>query len=199
MEKSESIKELSAALVKFAGLMIKVGKDAANPFFKNKYASLSNIIEVTQKPLADCGLAVIQMPAGENQLTTMLVHSSGEYIAETYTMKPVKSDPQGLGSAITYQRRYAMGAVLNLNIDEDDDGNQASAEKKPYVSAKVTPPKRKPVIKEATQQMKDAIAHLTKGGNWAQIDKHYEVPEKVRESINTAVKAQLQTTKTNES
>lgn len=146
MEKSESIKELSAALVKFAGLMIKVGKDAANPSFENKYASLSNIIEVTQKPLADCGLAVIQMPAGDNQLTTMLVHSSGEYIAETYTMKPVKSDPQGLGSAITYQRRYAMGAVLNLNIDEDDDGNNGS---RPHASEKITPPKREGLTKEA--------------------------------------------------
>ena len=186
-------------MVKFTGLMTKVVKDATNPFFKNKYASLSNIIEQTQKPLSDCGLAVIQMPAGENQLTTMLVHSSGEYIAETYVMRPVKSDPQGLGSAITYQRRYAMGAILNLNIDEDDDGNQASAEKKPYVSAKVTPPQRKKELKEATQQMKDAIDYLTKGGDWEKIEKHYEVPKNVRESINNAVKAQLQTTKTNES
>ena len=113
-------------MVKFTGLMTKVVKDATNPYFKNKYASLSNIIEATQKPLSDCGLAVIQLPAGENQLTTMLMHESGEYIAETYTMKPAKSDPQGIGSAITYQRRYAMGAVLNLNIDEDDDGNEAS-------------------------------------------------------------------------
>jgi len=126
MEKSETIKELSAALVKFTGMMTKVKKDASNPYFKNKYASLSNIIENTQKPLAECGLAVIQLPAGENQLTTMLVHESGEFIAETYTMHPSKNDPQGLGSAITYQRRYALGAVLNLNIDEDDDGNQAS-------------------------------------------------------------------------
>ena len=54
------------------------------------------------------------------------MHSSGEYIGETYVMTPTKNDPQGLGSAITYQRRYALGAILSLNIDEDDDGNEAN-------------------------------------------------------------------------
>ena len=69
----------------------------------------------------------------------------------------------------------------------------------PYASEKVTPPQRKKELKEATQQMKDAIDYLTKGGDWEKIEKHYEVPKNVRESINNAVKAQLQTTKTNES
>jgi hypothetical protein len=127
MEKSETINKLTAALVKFQGQMLKVGKDSINPHFKNRYASLSTIIEATQKPLADCGLAIIQLPEGENCLRTMLVHESGEFISESYRMTPSKNDPQGLGSAITYQRRYALGAILNLNIDEDDDGNQASA------------------------------------------------------------------------
>ena len=170
MEKSESIKELSAAMVKFTGQMTKVVKDATNPFFKNKYASLSNIIEQTQKPLADCGLAVIQMPAGENQLTTMLVHSSGEYIAETYTMKPVKSDPQGVGSAITYQRRYAIGAILNLNIDEDDDGNAGSKNGKPE-------------LKRGTPAFERAVEVIRESDDWEKIEKVYKVSDKVREEI----------------
>jgi hypothetical protein len=127
MEKSNEITKLTAALVKFQGQMLKVGKDSINPHFKNRYASLSTIIEATQKPLADCGLAIIQLPEGENCLRTVLIHESGEYLSESYKMTPSKNDPQGLGSAITYQRRYALGAILNLNIDEDDDGNQASA------------------------------------------------------------------------
>ena len=57
------------------------------------------------------------------------MHESGEFIMETYQMKPVKNDPQGIGSSITYQRRYALGAVLGLNIDDDDDGNGASGNK----------------------------------------------------------------------
>jgi len=59
------------------------------------------------------------------------MHSSGEYITETYKMKPQRDDPQGSGSAITYQRRFALGAFLCLNIDEDDDAEKASTQFKP--------------------------------------------------------------------
>ena len=139
MNKSETISELSKALVLFQGKLIKVKKDSTNPFFKNKYASLSNIIEGTQSALAECGLAIIQLPAGVNQLETILIHESGEYISETYEMRPTKNDPQGLGSAITYQRRYALGAILCLNIDEDDDGNKASEPEPKKKEAKKEP------------------------------------------------------------
>ena len=166
MEKSETINKLTAALVKFQGQMLKVGKDSINPHFKNRYASLSTIIEATQKPLADCGLAIVQMPEGENCLRTMLIHESGEYISETYKMTPSKNDPQGLGSAITYQRRYALGAILNLNIDEDDDGNQASkvditAITKELEACKSTDEMRKVWVKvptDAREQLKDKFA-----------------------------------------
>lgn len=126
MNKSESIAELSKAMVCFQGKLVTVKKESKNPYFNNKYASLSAIIEAVQKPLTECGLAVVQLPSGQNQLETILMHESGEFISEMYEMKPTKNDPQGLGSAITYQRRYALGAVLCLNIDEDDDGNKAS-------------------------------------------------------------------------
>lgn len=126
MNKSESIKELATALCKFQGAVETVRKEATNPFFKSKYASLANILDVIRKPLFENGLSFVQLPAGEHSLTTMLMHVSGEWIEETYSMTPTKNDPQGLGSVITYQRRYALGAVLGLNIDEDDDGNSGS-------------------------------------------------------------------------
>lgn len=161
MNKSESIALLSASLVKFQGKMIRVVKEAENPYFKNKYASLSNIIEATQGPLSECGLAVIQLPASGNMLETILLHESGEYIAESYEMKPVKNDPQQLGSAITYQRRYALGAILNLNIDEDDDGNKASEPEtrvKPTVQSAAIPEKAKLSIPEkAFMQLCDRL------------------------------------------
>ena len=131
MKKSESIASLSAALIQFQAKLTKVKKDGKNPHFGNKYASLSQIIESIQAPLTECGLAIVQMPEGENNLETILVHTSGEWIAESYTMRPTKNDPQGVGSAITYQRRYALGSVLCLNIDEDDDGNKASVQNHP--------------------------------------------------------------------
>ncbi len=114
------------ALCKFQGSVETIVKTATNPFFKSKYANLADILDVIREPLQVNGLSFVQFPVEENGLTTMLMHESGEYIQATYFMKPVKNDPQGQGSAITYQRRYALGAILGLNIDDDDDGNQAS-------------------------------------------------------------------------
>jgi hypothetical protein len=126
MQTSESIKSIAAALIGFHKEVGKIGKDSKNPFFKSSYASLSNILDGINEPLVNNGLSIVQFPEGDNGLTTRLCHSSGEWMESTYSMKPAKDDPQGRGSAITYQRRYAIGAILSLNIDEDDDGNQAS-------------------------------------------------------------------------
>lgn len=128
MNKSESIKELSLALLKFQGMRIKVSKQSDNPYFKSKYADLSDIQDAISKPLSDCGLVVSQMPDGKG-LTTILIHAeSGEYIMSSYEM-PFKesSNPQSHGSSITYAKRYCLTAILNLNIGEkDDDGEGAT-------------------------------------------------------------------------
>lgn len=126
MEKSESIKNITIALLNFQKLVGKIPKDSKNPFFKSAYASLPDILDKVHQPLIDSGLIITQWPSGTNGLTTLISHESGEFMQETYQMTPVKNDPQSLGSSITYQRRYALGAVLNLNIDVDDDGNNAS-------------------------------------------------------------------------
>ena len=137
MQTSESIKNIAAALLKFDEAVSKIAKGEENPFFKNKYAALPNILDAIKQPLIDAGLTVKQFPEGDHQLTTLIVHAaSGEYMESTYTMHPAKNDPQGEGSRITYQRRYALGAVLGLNIDEDDDGNKASQPTKPQQPAK---------------------------------------------------------------
>jgi hypothetical protein len=128
MEKSDSIQKLAKALCEFQGRIGKIKKDSSNPFFKSKYASLSTILSTIQEPLTESGLSFVQFPAGQHGLTTLLMHESGEYLSESYVMTPVKNDPQGLGSSITYQRRYALGAVLGLNIDDDDDANAASTQ-----------------------------------------------------------------------
>ena len=124
---SESIKNISLALLNFQSKLKGVSKDSTNPFFKSKYASLSHIQETIQNPLIDCGLVYTQNPVGENGLTTMLIHAeSGEFFKSTYEMKPEKNTPQGKGSCLTYQKRYTLSAILGLNTDYDDDGNEAS-------------------------------------------------------------------------
>jgi hypothetical protein len=129
MNKSESIKNIAGALLKFHAEVGKISKDAKNPFFKSNYASLSNIQDGIREPLQSAGLVYSQLPSGENELTTILIHAaSGEYMESTYQMTPVKPDPQAKGSAISYARRYALAAILGLNVD-DDDGNKASLPK----------------------------------------------------------------------
>ena len=164
MKTSESIKEIAVALHKFHGLMGKVGKDAVNPHFKNKYASLSNIIEATTPHLNAVGLSIIQLPC-ESGLETMILHISGEYISSV-SLTPCKdaSNPQALGSALTYARRYALGAVLSLNIDEDDDAQRAT----------VAPSKVKPDLNPTHPKWEAAKKAVSEGTTTvADIEKAY--------------------------
>ena len=104
-----------------------IAKTETNPFFKSKYADLGTILSAIKDPLQKVGLTFSQFPSGENELTSIIMHpESGEWMEATYKMTPSKNDPQGQGSAITYQRRYALGAILALNLGDDDDGNMAS-------------------------------------------------------------------------
>lgn len=126
MEKSPTIGELAKALATFATKMKTVSFDSNNPFFKSKYASLTALVENARVELSSCGLAVSQLTEGEGSVTTILMHTSGEWISSNLKLTPAKNDPQGLGSAITYSRRYAYASILGLVADNDDDGNEAT-------------------------------------------------------------------------
>lgn len=165
MEKSQSIKNIAGALLVFHMKVESIKKDANNPFFKSKYASLSNILENIQLPLSESGLSFTQIPTGEGGLTTLLMHAeSGEFILGEYIMKPSKSDPQSLGSAITYQRRYALCAVLGLNIEDDDDGNAGSG-KNSAAKPKADNEKGddKPWLNEGTKEYYGALEKMRAG------------------------------------
>jgi len=133
MNKSESIIKLAGALVKFNSEISKVSKDASNPFFKNKYATLDNVIDAARPILTQNGLSILQLPAGDGEhaiMKTLLLHESGEWIeSEALIIKPIKNDPQAYGSCITYMRRYSLTSFLSLNTGEDDDGNIATGNK----------------------------------------------------------------------
>lgn len=127
--KSESLKELGAALAKAQAEMTGAKKDSNNPFYKSKYADLSVVWETIRAPLTKQGLCIIQTTDLIEKgmiLKTILLHASGEWISSIYPIEPVKRDPQGYGSAITYARRYALMAIVGV-APEDDDGNAASA------------------------------------------------------------------------
>jgi len=128
--KSETINKIAAALVAFNGEVKSISHDSTNPHFKSQYTSLDHMIDETKPILHKHGLTVMQFPGGDGEkitVRTMILHDSGEWIeTEPLTLKPVKLDPQGAGSAITYARRYSYAAALSLSLGDDDDGNAAS-------------------------------------------------------------------------
>jgi hypothetical protein len=133
MKKSESIGNLAMALCQFQGEVTNPKNTAANPFFKSKYAPLSEVINTTKELMHKHGLSCLQSPSGDGEhivITTLLMHSSGEWIeGEPLVLKADKVTAQGAGSAITYGRRYALSAILGIASEEDDDANHATGNK----------------------------------------------------------------------
>ncbi len=140
---SDQINELAMALSKVQGEMSSAIKDSSNPFFKSKYADLSSIWNCCKEPLSKNGLAIIQtmdLKEGQNVLITTLAHASGQWMRSCLPILNEKNNAQGLGSAITYMRRYALSAIVGITCDEDDDGNEAckgSDKRKPLTEEKL--------------------------------------------------------------
>jgi|TARA_R110002153_G_scaffold233231_1_gene386627 hypothetical protein len=133
MNKSESIKHLAIAMCSAQSEMGGAAKGAANPFFKSKYADLSSVVQAIKEPFANHGLSYVQFPVedgGRIGIETVLMHESGEWLSNSFTVQLTKQDAQGAGSAITYCRRYGLQAVAGIP-SEDDDGNAASKSKAP--------------------------------------------------------------------
>ncbi|HHZ68820.1 MAG TPA: single-stranded DNA-binding protein [Methylococcaceae bacterium] len=131
MEKSDSIKNIAAAMCKAQSEMGGAHKGANNPFFKSKYADLSEVIKVVKEPFANNGLSFVQFPINDGDkigVETILMHESGEWLSNSFTVKATKQDAQGAGSVITYCKRYGLQAVAGIP-SEDDDGNSASSNK----------------------------------------------------------------------
>lgn len=130
MMMSEQIGELAAALAKAQGEFQTVAFDSTNPHFRNRYASLAAFESSIRPVLSKYNLSYVQLPdstSGTHQLTTTLMHSSGQWIQSTLGLMLSKQDMQGLGSAITYARRYALASMVGLSADEDDDAQKAVA------------------------------------------------------------------------
>jgi hypothetical protein len=122
---SESILNISPALLKAQSTMGNAIKDAKNPFFKSSYADLNAVREVCHTPLNENGITVLQIINGDFVETTLL-HESGEFIqGATRIVCKSQNNPQDYGSAVTYARRYGLQAFLSIGA-EDDDGNRAS-------------------------------------------------------------------------
>lgn len=162
---SAEIKDLAAALSKVQKEIKGAAMDSANPFYKSKYADLTSVWEACRALLAANNLAVVQTngPTDGSTVTviTTLLHTSGQWIRGELTMRPVKSEPQQIGSAMTYARRYALSAIVGV-CPEDDDGAAASGTVKQISKAQERPgfSTGKPVAQFDAEQAKKTQADL---------------------------------------
>jgi hypothetical protein len=135
MIKSEAINELATALAKAQGEICAAKKDSENPFFKSKYADLASVWSAIKEPLSKNGLSIVQTidckkdDLFEVYVETVLLHSSGQFLTSLIPVRAKDDSAQGMGSAITYARRYALAAIVGVYQD-DDDGNAASGKDK---------------------------------------------------------------------
>jgi len=203
MRTSDTITKISPALVKVQGELNAVHKDGNNPHFRSKYATLDNIVESTRDTLRKHGLAVVQT-FGETDgtyinLTTTVLHESGEWISGVLTMRPTKSDPQSLGGASTYARRYCYSAILGIVTDDDDDGNASS---QPATDRSLetkyganTAPAELPWLNgidkkgDLTAMGAKIVQRFLEDGDmsWDRVTAHYRVSKAERSSIDNAV------------
>lgn len=137
------IGELAKALSAAQGQLSTAKKKSTNPHFRSKFADLSEVWEACRSALSKNKIAVIQCPQFTDKcdyLETTLVHESGEYMVSRMVLKNAKGDMQGLGSSISYAKRYSLAAMVGVTSeDEDDDGNAASFAQ-PVAQAKPSQP-----------------------------------------------------------
>ena len=132
----------------------KVTKNANNPHFKKSYADLNAIIEAVEPILLENGLLLLQ-PIHGNSVCTQIIDLESNDMIESCIDLPTGIDPQKMGSAITYYRRYTLQSILSLQA-VDDDGNMASQPVKEEPKAKV---------KESlpTERFNNALAKIKAG------------------------------------
>jgi hypothetical protein len=196
MERSENINELATALAKARSGIKNPPLDKENPHFRSKYATLAACRDAVESVFCEHGLTLVQSPVtrdGEAGAAWLLTHSSGQWLSGECLLPVDKKNAQGVGSALTYSRRYVLMSVAGIIGDDDDDGNAAAAAPPP-AKAKAAPKKADPKppetdwIAAATQKMRDQgaadkddfvamIKFLTKGS---------VTPKELKESQETA-------------
>jgi hypothetical protein len=126
---SETIGKLAGALAKAQSQMSMIEGKSINPFFNSKYASLAAVLEVAMPALNANEVALVQGNRWDSSdngfyITSMLMHSSGEWIKSEIRMPLAKKDAHGIGAATTYGRRYLLSSMVGV-AQADDDGNGA--------------------------------------------------------------------------
>jgi hypothetical protein len=155
----------------------RISKDSSNPFFKSKYFDVNSLLLHVEPIIQKHGLILLQ-PIQDNLVKSIIFDTNG-FSIESGIVLPELNDPQKLGSAITYYRRYTLQSLLALQA-EDDDANLASNK----VNAKsATTEEDKKWLNVNTPEFTQAIEYLKNGGNIEAIEKKYNLAAKTRAEL----------------
>lgn len=131
MSEEQSVpSELFKGMAKFREQLKQPELNGDNPYFKNKYVTLSGVQKAIDAALKSTGLAYFQKVSNIGDgigVETIVTHESGQMITSgILVLTPQKKDAQGYGSSITYAKRYQLSAMFGISSDDDDDGNAAT-------------------------------------------------------------------------
>lgn len=187
--RSESMANLAKNLIRASkSINSNVLKNATNDMYGSGFANLGAVINATKEALLEVGIVVIQSPAesktgGCVNLATMLLHESGEWMEGTCSAPMPQLDPQGFGHAISYLRRYALNAMLNL-YQSDDDGNSAIAFPTQAVANSVaTTQVAAPVVTQAAAQGSTQVKTQTTNNVGAEVPQGEVIPPAVAKRV----------------
>ena len=197
---SDSITSLMKAMLTVQGEVDGVSKDATNPHFRNRYASLESVVDAIREPCQRAGLVVTQAPGVVDgntiALTTMICHAeSGEWMRSTIQLPLAKADPQGAGSALTYAERYSLMAIFNLPA-VDDDAEEASRPARPAPERRQPPDPAPPPIEDdmlasiAAVDAETALDRMIGSTRWQ--DAFAPLPADAKHRIRTAIAGRRQ-------
>jgi hypothetical protein len=194
---SGNLAALAKALAKAQAALKAAKKDSDNPFYKSKYASLESVLDAIRGPFTDNGLAFTQVPDvldnGTFVLVTRLMHEGGGQVVGRYPIVPIKTDPQGYGSAVYYARRYSIEAMSGVaRKEDDDDGNAASHPPDAHAPQKTAPVQQKAAQPTTPQPHAPSRTTEQGGAHWKKAPKQFTVDElweEILTRINTVTGA----------
>jgi hypothetical protein len=169
------MKELNEKLFDLQQEIGGISKDTNNPFYKSKYFDVNSLIKQLQPLLKKNRLLLLQ-PIEDGSVTTKIICIDSNIGTQSSISLPDMNDPQKLGSAITYYRRYTLASLLGLQAD-DDDANIASGK------VFTTKPEDKPWLNKNTPQFNKAIEYLKNGGNISAIDTKYKMKKEIKDEL----------------
>lgn len=173
----------------------KLSKDSENPFHKSKYFDINQLLDNTESILRECGLMVMQ-PIVDGHVVSQIIDPETGELRESSLKLPELNDPQKIGSAITYYRRYTLQSLLALQA-EDDDANKASGKgdgnnQNKGQNQQNQSEDNRPWMTE--KQYKDCMARISKGevGVYEKANKAFKIKKEYRTAMQYAERSLTQ-------